>query len=283
MHPKQLDEVRKVRKGASLITEIRAETVDVKTFRLQFLDKKEQASYSFAPGQYNMIGSPHIGEAPISISSDPEIKDYFEHTVRAVGRVTNYLDSLAVGDIITVRGPYGKPWPMELLKGRDVIIMAGGTGLAPVKPVINHLVKNRELFKHIEILYGAKTQRDLLFAYEYESWQRQNIILRLTVDIGTQFEWPFCVGVVPMLIKQIEINPPETVIFISGPEIMMRFCLAELIHRGFKREHIFITLERHMECGVKMCGHCMLGPKYVCQDGPVFSYKDIEGLFGVVA
>lgn len=265
------------------IKEIRAETVDVKTFKLQFIDPARQQSYRFAPGQYNMVGSPQIGEAPISLSSDPQNHSYFEHTIRAVGRVTSYIDKLSVGDVVTVRGPYGNPWPLEMLKSRDVIIMAGGTGIAPVKPVINYLVKNRALFKHVEILYGAKTQRDLVFASEFANWQKADITLRLTVDIGTQFEWPFCVGVVPMLIKQIEINPPETVVFISGPEIMMRFCLAELVQKGFKREHIFITLERHMECGVRMCGHCMLGPKYVCQDGPVFSYKDIEGLFGVVA
>jgi len=282
LQPKQL-EVSRVAIGTSRILEIKAETPDVKTYRLQFLNPELQKSYSFVPGQYNMVGSPHIGEAPISLSSSPEEKEFFEHTIRAVGRVTSYLDSLKVGDTVTVRGPYGKGWPLQLLTGRDVVIMAGGTGIAPVKPVINYLVKKRELFKHVEVLYGAKTRRDLLFISEHERWQEANITLRLTVDIGTQFEWPFCVGVVPMLIKQVEINPPETVIFISGPEIMMRFCLTELINRGFKREHIFITLERHMQCGVKMCGHCMLGPKYVCQDGPVFNYQDLEGLFGVVA
>lgn len=267
----------------AIITKIKSETTDVCTFTLAFTDTRTQAAYRYGAGQYNMVSLPGIGEAPLSISSSPGQRDSFDHTVRFVGRVTNAWSRLDVGDRLGIRGPFGRAWPLDELADKDVVVIAGGTGIACIKPAINHVVDNRTSVKSASVLYGAKQAAELVFADQYERWQDSAVEVHLTVDKGRPLDWPFHVGVVTTLFDRLTAPAKETISMISGPEIMMRFCIIDLLKRGFEPTNIFISLERRMDCAVGMCGHCQLGPKYVCQDGPVFSYDEIRHLFGAVA
>jgi sulfhydrogenase subunit gamma (sulfur reductase) len=267
----------------AVIKRIKTESADVGTFTLVFSDPQVQADYRFRPGQYNMVSLPGIGEAPISISSSPNNHAEFDHTIRFVGRLTNVLSRLKVGDKVGIRGPYGKAWPLDELKGKDVAVIIGGTGCACIKPAINLLVENRTDYNSAAVFYGAKNPPDLLFADEFEYWQNQGVELNLTVDKGRALDWPFHVGVVTTLFDRLKPPTADSYILIAGPEIMMRFSVVDLIKRGFRRDNIYLSLERRMDCALGMCGHCQLGPKYVCREGPVFTYQEIEHLFGVVA
>lgn len=267
----------------AVIKEIKTESSDVSTYTLSFQDERVQNRYRFEPGQYNMVGLPGIGEAPISISSSSNRHDAFDHTVRAVGRVTTALSRMAAGDIVGIRGPYGRPWPLAEVRGKDVAVIVGGTGCACIKPAINILVEHRAEFKSATVLYGAKTARELLFANEFDQWQDQGVGVHLTVDQGRKLDWPFQTGVVTTLFDRLKAPATGSAALMSGPDIMMRFCVVDLLKRGWSPKNIWLSLERRMDCAVRMCGHCQLGPKYVCQDGPVFSYEEVENVFGVVA
>ena len=267
----------------AVIKDTKTESADVATYTISLRDPGPQAAYAFKPGQYNMVSLPGIGEAPISISSSPNRHDAFEHTVRFVGRVTNAMAGLRVGDAVGIRGPFGRPWPVDAVKGKDVVVIVGGTGCACIKPAINILIDNRPEFKSATVLYGAKTPQDLLFANEFEYWQDRGVDVHLTVDKGRKLDWPFHTGVVTTLFDRLPAPKADSAALISGPEIMMRFCVVDLLKRGWPAESIYLSLERRMDCAVRMCGHCQIGPKYVCQDGPVFSYAEIEHIFGVVA
>jgi NAD(P)H-flavin reductase len=199
------------------------------------------------------------------------------------GRVTTALSRLSVGDTVGLRGPYGHPWPLAELRGKDVTIIVGGTGCACIKPAINILVDHRDEFRSATILYGAKSAPELLFADEFDRWRDRGVDVYATIDKGDKRDWPFHVGVVTTLFDRLKKPDGRSATLMSGPDIMMRFCVVDLLNRGWSAESIWLSLERRMDCAVQMCGHCQLGPKYVCQDGPVFNYKDVENLFGVVA
>lgn len=266
-----------------VIKGIKKQTYDTTTYTMAFEDNGIQASYSFQPGQFNMVSLFGIGEAPISLSSEPQRKDSFDHTVRAVGSVTKALARLQEGDIVGIRGPYGSSWPIEEARGKDILIVAGGIGLAPLRPFITYMLSNPSQFGKSEILYGAQTPQDLLFADEFKAWQSGNTKVFLSADrVPKGVVWIHKVGVVTTLFDKVTITPEKSVVLTCGPEIMMKFVVIELLRRGFSEDQIYISLERRMECGVAMCGHCQIGPKYVCQDGPVFAYKEIRDLFGVV-
>ncbi|MCK4267639.1 MAG: FAD/NAD(P)-binding protein [Actinomycetia bacterium] len=265
------------------IIKIKAEAENISTFTLSFRDKNVQDHYTFEPGQYNMLSLPGIGEAAISISSSPHQRDALDHTIRLAGRVTTAVSNLKVGDTIGVRGPYGRPWPVKELEDKDVAVIVGGTGCACVKPAINILTDHMTDYKSATVLYGSKVAQELLFADEYSYWQDQGVNLHLTVDEGRSLDWPFHVGVVATLFDELKEASPDSRALISGPDIMMRFCVIDLLKRGWSRKNIFLSLERRMDCAIKMCGHCQLGPVYVCQDGPVFCYEEIEDVFGAVA
>lgn len=267
------------------ITTIKTETTDVRTYTLVFDDQKvrDRYSQSHEAGQYNMVSLPGIGEAPLSISSSPDREDGFDHTVRYVGRLTNAWSKLSVGDTLGIRGPYGRPWPLAEVGGKNVVAISGGTGIACIRPAIDFMVEHREDLAGAAILYGAKNAAELVFADQYEHWQDRGVDVHVTVDKGSDIEWPFHTGVVTTLFDHIKTPPAETIAMISGPEIMMRFCVVDLLKRGFSAKNIYVSLERRMDCGVRMCGHCQMGPKYVCQDGPVFTYDEVSHLFGVVA
>ncbi len=259
------------------ITSIRKETYDTNTYQFKL---KKNPGFSFLPGQFNMLGIPGVGEAPISFSSEPDQKNKFEHTIRAVGRVTQAITQRKEGEWLQIRGPYGRGWPTEDARGKNILAVAGGIGLAPLRGFLLEVWKNRNDFGKVVILYGARTPDDLLFKEELPLWRkRPNTQLLLTVDeIPPQTRWEENQGVVITLFDRVEISPQNTLALICGPERMMRFVVVGLLQRGYSASHLYLSLERRMKCGVGQCGHCQIGPKYVCRDGPVFPYNEIRGL-----
>ena len=234
----------------------------------------------FEPGQFNMLYLPGAGEAPISISGDPATPELLVHTIRAVGGVTRGLQRLAAGDCVGVRGPYGSGWPVGLAQGHDVVIVAGGIGLAPLRPAVRHVLLHRGQYGRLVLLYGARTPRDILYARELREWRgRFDFDVEVTVDRATP-EWQGSVGVVTRLIERAPFDPSAAVAFLCGPEIMMRFAIETLQRRGLGDDSLFASLERHMQCGFGLCGHCQFGPFFVCKDGPVFRYDQIASRFG---
>jgi len=262
------------------IVDVKRQSYDTKTYTICFLNDERRREFRATPGQFMMISVPGLGEAPFSLSSGPEKSDSFDTTIRAVGNVTGILDRYDVGARIGVRGPYGKGWPLEEAKGRDILIVAGGIGLAPLRPVLTTIQRNRNLFGNLEVLYGARTPADEMFVDEYEEWQRiEDTTLSLTVDsVPKGVTWPHRIGVVTTLFDDMRISPEDSIVMTCGPEIMMRFAARGLLARNFRRNQIYVSLERRMKCGMGHCGHCQIGPKFVCRDGPVFNYSDLEGL-----
>lgn len=263
------------------ILDIKSQTKDTLTYTMAIKDARLQRNYLFLPGQFNMVHLPGIGEAPISLSSDTRCcHEYFEHTIREVGSVTGNLAKLKQNDIVGIRGPYGSGWPVEKeAKGKNLIIIAGGIGLAPLRPVITYVLQNKEKYKKVEILYGARTFQDMLFKDEFEIWAGAlNTTLLLTVDKAGEEGRPVNVGNVTTLFDKMKISPKDTLVLICGPEIMMHFVVLGLLQRGFFSYQIYVSLERRMHCGIGKCGHCQIGSKFVCVDGPVFPYSDIYGL-----
>lgn len=234
--------------------------------------------YAFRPGQFNMVYVFGIGEAALSISSDPGKVGSIAHTIHRVGTVTSALAQMRKGDVIGIRGPFGTSWPLEEAAGKDVCIVAGGIGLAPLRPVMYELLRRRSNFGRIILLYGARSPIDLLYRVELEQWARQsNVEILVTVDRGDS-SWKGNIGVVTHLFSYLKLDSRETVSFVCGPEVMMRYTLDELERRGIPQEQIFVSLERNMKCAVGFCGHCQLGPVFVCKDGPVFRLPRVRKL-----
>jgi len=232
----------------------------------------------FLPGQFSMLWVFGVGELPISISGDPGEHGRLTYTVRSVGQATNALISEKVGSNIGVRGPFGTGWPIEASRGHDVILVAGGIGLAPLRPVIYHVFNNRKDYGRLIVLYGARSPRDLLYRKQLASWARQpDTQVLVTVDYGG-ISWRGHVGVVTSVFKYARLQPSRSIAMICGPEIMMRFVTRELETHGLKREDIYLSMERNMKCAVGFCGHCQYGPHFICKDGPVFSYATIQPL-----
>ena len=256
---------------------VRRETGD--TFTLELESANGADGLSFAPGQFNMISVFGVGEVPISISGDPTKPQTLVHTVRSVGTVTQAICKLNRGGVLGVRGPFGNPWPLEEAAGSDVAIVAGGIGLAPLRPALYYLLSNREKYGRIVLLYGARTRQDLLYKLELEKWRGKfDLEVGVTVDTATA-GWRGNVGVVTTLIPRAQFDPSQAVAMVCGPEVMMRFTVRELEVRGVEPENIFISMERNMKCAVGFCGHCQFGPTFVCRDGPIFRYDRIEPFF----
>ncbi|MGE5293069.1 MAG: FAD/NAD(P)-binding protein [Micromonosporaceae bacterium] len=247
----------------------RRETHDVVTLELQ---PPGGVAFSFGPGQFNMLYAPGVGEVPISISGHPAAPGPVLHTIRDVGAVTHALCGLQRGDEVGVRGPYGTRWPLREAERGDVVIVAGGIGLPPLRPAIYQVLDRRERYGRVVLLYGARTPDDLLFTSELAAWRgRFDLEVEVTVDAGAG-RWRGDVGVVPDLIARARFDPAATA-FVVGPEIMMRFTIRALLAAGLTEDRLFCSMERNMQCAVAMCGHCQLGPFLVCRDGPVFSYR----------
>ncbi len=228
------------------------------------------------PGQFNMVYAYGIGEAAISLSGDCDDTKTIRHTIRKVGAVTAGLCSLGKGDSVGIRGPFGRPWPLDEARGADIVVVAGGIGLAPLRPAIYGLLAKRERYGRIAVLYGSRSPEELLFLDELKRWRgRFDLEVEATVD-HTTGGWFGQVGVVTALIDRAGFDPDNAVALICGPEIMMRFCARELEHRGMSPADIYVSMERNMACGVGHCGHCQFGPEFVCKDGPVFAYDRVE-------
>jgi NAD(P)H-flavin reductase len=234
--------------------------------------------FSFKPGQFNMVYAFGVGESAISISSDPAKSNIIAHTIHRVGMATSALSRLKRGDTIGLRGPFGTAWPVEEAVGKDVCIAAGGIGLAPLRPVIYSMIRRREEFGRIIILYGARSPLDLLYRVELEQWSKiPNVEVITTVDRGDS-SWKGHIGVVTGLFSYIKMDSPSTIAMVCGPEVMMKYTYEELQRRGLSQEQIFISMERNMKCGIGLCGHCQFGPKFICKDGPVFRLPQINHL-----
>ena len=221
-----------------------------------------------------------VGELPISISGDPLDHTKLVYTVRSVGKTTQALVSSRPGDSVGVRGPYGTHWPMKMARGKDVVIVAGGIGLAPLRPVIHYVLRHRADYGRLIVLYGARSPRDLIFRHQLADWARlPDTQVLLSVDYGG-LTWTGYVGVVTGLFRYVRMQPFHTVAMVCGPELMMRYVLWELEARGLPPGDVFVSLERNMKCGIGFCGHCQYGPNYICKDGPIFSYNEVRPWFG---
>ncbi len=233
-------------------------------------------TYSFQPGQFNMLYVFGVGESAISISSDAAKHRMLAHTIHRVGTVTSALAQLRHGDVIGLRGPFGTSWPKEAAKGKDVCIVAGGIGLPPLRPLLYSMLRHRKNYGRIMLLYGARSPLDLLFRVELEEWAKEeNVDVLVTVDRGDS-SWKGHIGVVTTLFTYVKLDPASTVAYVCGPETMMKFTLQELERQGLPDQQIFVSMERNMKCAVGFCGHCQYGPEFICKDGPVFPYARVR-------
>ena len=259
------------------ITKVVHETADTFTLHLE----PPKGRFEFAPGQFNMLYVFGVGEVPISISGDPDAPEVLVHTIRAVGAVTRALAALGPGDVVGVRGPYGNRWPVGEAVRRDLVVVAGGIGLAPLRPVIYQALTHRGDFDRVYVLYGTRTPADILFEAELGAWRaRFDFEVELTVDRGIG-GWSGRTGVVTTLIERADFAPESAVAMVCGPEVMMRFAARELAQSGVEEDRIFVSLERKMKCGIGQCGNCQLGPELLCRDGPIYTYARARGLLAV--
>ena len=260
-----------------VVTDIRKDTPDVKTFRVVGTDGKKL--FQHMPGQCAMVSIPGVGECMFSITSSPTNEEYMEFSIKKCGCVTEVIHALEVGAQITVRGPYGKNFPVEEdFKGKDLLFIAGGIGLAPLRSVINYVRHYRENYGKVVIVYGARSKEDLVDIEEIQTeWMNEpNTEVYLTID-RPQDNWDGHVGFVPAYVKELGLNPNMTAV-LCGPPIMIKFTLAGLLELGFDKANVFTTLELRMKCGVGKCGRCNVGDKFVCKDGPVFRMTELDEL-----
>ncbi|QSR87964.1 FAD/NAD(P)-binding protein [Methylacidiphilum caldifontis] len=261
-----------------IVEEKKKESSSVFTLYLSSIEKKP---FYFSPGQFNMLSAIGGGEAAISIASDPTDTLHLIHTIRIVGNVTQALNRLQQKDFVFVRGPYGKGWPIEQAKDKTLVLVAGGIGLPPLLPIIHKANKEKEFFKKLILLYGARTKDDLLFIPFLEKMANEKIIdLHITIDRPSR-DWKGHVGTVTTLVSNLTIDPQQTVVFCCGPEIMMRFTAREFERREVPKDNIFCSLERNMKCAIGICGHCQLWGYFLCKDGPVFPYGRIQELLTI--
>lgn len=254
------------------VTSITHESSDV--FTLALTAKEGVGRTPFLPGQFNMLYQFGFGEVAISISGNPSHQEELTHTIRAVGSVTKRMQALKVGEEIGVRGPFGSCWP-SLKESCDVLLIAGGIGLAAFRSILFHLAAHKDPSQNITLLYGARNPHDLIYKKELEGWRQQGITVETTVDYA-DVSWKGQVGVVTQLIKKNMRTPHNTFVLICGPEIMIKFAVQELLGAKVAEKHIFISLERHMQCAVGFCGRCQYGPYFLCKDGPIFSYEQLR-------
>lgn len=258
------------------IQSMRPETIDVTTFRITIDGAGGAEEFNYRSGQFAELSVLGVGEAPISISSSPSRPEAIEFSIRRLGQLTSALHDLEPEDKIGIRGPFGNCFPLEEMEGKNLLIVGGGIGLAPLRSVILNVFDNRAEYGKIDIIYGARSPQDLVFTSEYEEWQKvDNSTLHLTVDRGDD-EWKGNVGLVPTFLKEINPSPENTTSITCGPPIMIKFVIEALYELGFSSEHIITTLERRMKCGVGKCGRCNIGSKYVCLDGPVFTLEELK-------
>jgi NAD(P)H-flavin reductase len=261
------------------VVEKSRETDDTWTLGLEPIDAG--TTIEALPGQFNMVYAFGAGEVPISISGETGTPDRLVHTIRAVGATTEAICAAEPNQVLGIRGPFGSSWPLAAVRGMDVLVIAGGIGLAPLRPLLYALMANPGSYGRASLLYGGREPEQLLFREELDHWrERPELDVHVTVDIASA-GWRGRVGVVTRLIDQAIFDPLRTAAFVCGPEVMMRFVMETLIDRGAEPERIYLSVERNMKCAVGYCGHCQFGPEFVCRDGPVFSLARIERLFNM--
>lgn len=261
----------------AIIKKIVEENTLVKTFAIVFEDEIYNTNFTYRPGQFMMLSMPHCGEAPISFSSSPSRPSSFSLSIRKAGKLTSAVHALQPGDMIGVRGPYGRPFPIDELRGHNLLFVAGGIGMAPLRSVIEFCVDYRDDYGDITVLHGCKTVGEFCFGHDLEEWTRAGLInTKFTVDAACE-EWNGCVGLVTGLLDEITISG-NTKALVCGPGVMIRFVVEKLLRTGLQPGDIITTLERHMKCGVGICGHCHYDSKMICTDGPVFSVSQLSSL-----
>ena len=260
----------------AIIEKIIDETPGVKTFHFNFKDEKLREEFTFDSGQFGEYSILGIGEAPFCVSSSPTRRDHLEFTAQQVGRLTNALHRLSVGAEIGFRGPYGNSFPLDFLKGKNLVFIGGGIGLAPLRSLIWNVIDNRGKYKNIDIIYGARSPVDLCFKYDLDAWEKDKTVSMVTtVDKGDE-SWTGREGFVPQVLEQVAPSPGNAVAIVCGPPVMIRFTFPVLEKLGFTPEQMITTLEKRMKCGIGKCGRCNIGNLYVCRDGPVFTYAQIK-------
>jgi NAD(P)H-flavin reductase len=263
------------------IARVSRETPGVATYDLIFEDPKVAEEYSFLPGQFNMLYLPGLGEIAISVSGDPGQRGRVPHTIREAGNVTRTLAGLREGSSIGLRGPFGSSWPVEQCRGRNVVLVAGGIGLAPLRPAISALLANRNDFGQLSLLIGAREPSGLLYPTEYGSWRVQGMSVQVTVDQAVD-DWKGNLGVVTTLLDRLPLpDPANTILMTCGPEVMMWYTIQSAISRGLRQELLFLSLERNMNCAIGLCGHCQFGAQFICKDGPVFPFERVASILKV--
>lgn len=254
------------------VVSTREETYDTTTL---ILEPEDGQALLFQPGQYTMLYVFGVGEVPISVSGDPGRPDTLVHTIRAVGAVTRALVGLRAGDVVGVRGPYGSGWPVSGAMNKDLLVVAGGIGLAPLRPVLYEAVRHDAELGRVSLVYGARSPSDLLYPDELEAWRQMPALdVEVTVDVSDR-EWRGDVGMVTGLLPRVSIDPGRTVAMLCGPEVMMKVVARELLSVGLGPDDVYVSIERNMKCAIGLCGHCQFGADFVCWGGPVFSYAAV--------
>ncbi len=251
------------------------------TLRFCFTDTNIQKSFIFKPGQFNMVYLYGVGEVAISISSDPDNHEFYDHTIRAVGRVSHALEKLSVGDRVGIRGPYGRGWPIDIAQNKDVIVITGGLGCAPVVAMINYIMERRNQFGTLKIMQGVKHSDDFIFRKRYAEWAKLPHTEVMVAADKTVASWPWYSGRITDLIQNIKQNLEDTIVMMCGPEKMLEVAVQELLKKKANEQQIYLNMERNMECAVGHCGHCQYGGLFICKDGPVFAYPEIKELLGI--
>ena len=256
------------------ILNITQETANIKTFTL-----RPKQSIPFRAGQFMDVSIPGAGEAPFTPSSNHNISDKLDFTIMSAGRMTKMLHDMSAGSIVGLRGPYGTAYPINEWKGKEIFIVGGGVGLAPLRALLYALFNNVNDYKKIVVKYGSRTSKDIVYKNEIESWKKRsgNIDVELTVDVGDE-SWKGNVGIVTTIVKSDTIDVSNAVSIVCGPPIMMKFVTFKLLDLGFKANNIHLSMEKNMSCGIGKCGHCRVGPYYACKDGPVFTYDKLKDL-----
>lgn len=252
----------------------------IKTFRLVIQDEEVRKNFSYVPGQCIMVSLLGTGECFFAISSSPTQKDYLEVSILKLGKVTSALHDCEIGDILGIRGPYGNNFDVKGWEGKNILFIGGGIGQAPLRSLINYTVDNRDKYKNLDVIYGARTTKDLCYREELEELRaRDDVNVHLSIDVEEE-GWEEFVGFVPDNLLRLNPSPENTIAITCGPPIMIKFVLQNLEKLGFTEDQVYTTLEMRMKCGIGICGRCNIGNLYVCKDGPVFSYKQLKGLEG---
>ena len=261
----------------AVIEDVVTETSDVKTFTLRLKDNPS-AGLKYNPGQFMMLSLPGYGEAPFTFASRPAANARFQISVKKLGSLTTALHGIKAKDAVGVRGPYGNSFPLDKMKNKDLVFIAGGIGIAPLRSLIQYVFKNRKNYGKVEIVYGSRSPQEVVYKDEIKSWQdNSDTDVHLTVDTPDE-TWGGACGVVCVLFPRLKLNPKTSMAILCGPPVMIKFAIIDILRLGFREENIYASLERYMKCGIGKCGHCYVKGKYVCLDGPNFSYAQMKRL-----